>query len=425
MVNKRKTFMFIYPGMGIGGIETFLIRLIRKLRKNNNRIIWLTRENRSVDKGFKKDLLDGYVEIINIKTDKLHWTRNENLLFNEGEEAVALAFNLVDFLRIENIKKEYKNITIDSFFWVPHFTGKLVFIERRCNKLIQPFIYRIIRRIIIKMEENENIFYVNRSHLEAFEKEYKYEIKNKNDKIYNGITIEALPYNHILARRRCKREEFNIITVSRFTFPHKAYVLGLIKTYGELKEKYKDLKLTIIGYGKDESRVIDCIEKLPLSAKKDIKLVGKVSYDDLQEYFNKAHLNIGVAGTIFDGALTGLISIPVRHYSEKCEAYGYLPDSRNKTTSNQPGTPIENYIEEVINMSEVEYLKLSEKAYYTYVKKDLVNELLLIMDKKNVDPKKTIKYSKIYFVRFYDLSNRLFNGIKNKLLKLFKSVIKF
>lgn len=419
MSNNGKTFMFIYPGMGIGGIETFLIRLIRKLRKSSNRVIWITRENRTVDKGFEKDLLDGYVEIVNIKKDKLNWIKHKDIVFNEGEEVVALAFNLPDFLRLETIKKKYKNITIDSFFWVPHFTGKLVFVEKRCNRLIQPFVYKIIRSIIIKMEENENIFYVNKSHLEAFEKEYKYEIKNKYDKIYKGNTRNVLPYNHLLAQNRAKREEFNIITVGRFTFPHKAYVLGLIKIYGELNEKYKNLKLTIIGYGKDESKVIDCIEKLPLAAKDNIKLVGKVNYDDLEEYFNKAHLNIGVASTIPEGALTGLISIPVRHYSEKCEGYGYLPDSINKITSNQPGTPIEKYIEEVINMSNNEYLRLSEKAYYTYAKKDLVNEILLIMDKKNVDSKKTIRLSKIYFVRVYDLlnrlSNRLLNGLSNRM----------
>ena len=40
-MHKRKTFLFIRKSMGIGGIETYIFRTVKKLRKDGNRIIWL------------------------------------------------------------------------------------------------------------------------------------------------------------------------------------------------------------------------------------------------------------------------------------------------------------------------------------------------------------------------------------------------
>jgi hypothetical protein len=41
MKTQNKTFMFLYDAMDIGGIETYLVRLIRQLKENGNRVIWL------------------------------------------------------------------------------------------------------------------------------------------------------------------------------------------------------------------------------------------------------------------------------------------------------------------------------------------------------------------------------------------------
>ena len=100
------------------------------------------------------------------------------------------------------------------------------------------------------------------------------------------------------------------------------------------------------------------------------------------------NLNIGVGSTIIDGALTGLISIPVRHYTEECEGYGYLPLNKKYLTSIEKGEPIEKYIEEVINMDKSEYQYLSLKSYETYSKQEDSTNVLMSM--KNVDNKRCL-----------------------------------
>lgn len=397
---KNKTLLFIYKNMNIGGIETYLIRLIRQLKRTGNRILWLVPADRYIDDGFKNDLLDGYVEIIEINIKRLNWIKHSNIKFSTDEEVIALAFDPVDYLRLETIKKKYKEIRIDSFFWVPHFCGKDYFIEEQAIRPLQSIVRKGIGKIIKDMEKNGNIFYVNKSHLEAFASRYKYKVENEKDKLIKWSTAEILPYDDQLALIRSYRDEFNIITVGRFEFPHKAYTLGLIKAYGELKEKYSQLKLTIIGFGIEENKVVEQINRLSPDAQEDVNFVGKVPYDDLRRYFENAHLNIGVASTIVDGSVTGLISIPVRHYSETCEGYGYLPDVKEKITSNEPGIPIEFFIEEVITMNQQKYQDYSKKAYDTYANGS-PNDISTVLSWKNKEPGQTISNQAINAVRIY------------------------
>lgn len=409
MTDSKKTFMFIYGNMYVGGIELYLIRLIRKLKANGNRIIWLAPADNLIDETLKPDLMDGYIERIDVRLYDLNQINRVSIVFGEKEEIVALALNLITFMQLEVLKKKYKTTRIDSFYWVSHFKG--LFLEDLLIKPLQPVARKYMGKIIYTMEQNDNIIYGKKTHLEAFTRRYKYKVDNEEKKFFKS-TKEIKPYNDRVTLKRSTRSEFNIITVGRFDFPHKAYLLGLIRVYGELKVKYEHLKLTIIGYGKDENKVRDEIEKLSPIAKKDANLVGKVSYDNLRGYFENAHLNIGVAGTISDGALTGLISIPVRHYSETCEGYGYLPESKWKILSIEPGIPIESFIEEVISMSQEKYLDLSRKAYDTYAD-DSAGTILSILDCQNRDPRKTLPYRVINVFKLYRVIRNIKKSICN------------
>ncbi|TGY42350.1 hypothetical protein E5347_09015 [Clostridium sartagoforme] len=399
-MHRRKTFLFIRKSMGIGGIETYIFRTVKKLRKDGNRIIWVFPDGGYIDDGFRSEFFNNDVEIIRVNLDKINWIDNLNINFEEFEEVIALAFNIYDFAFLEMIKSKYKNTDIDSFFWVPHFEGKSIFIEEFAPKIVRPILNKYIRKIIISMEDNNNIIYVNQSHLDAFKNKYKYNIINENSKLLLTSNREVPEYDADLINRRSERNKFNIITISRFSFPHKAYILGLIRSYGVLKKSYNQLKLTIIGYGEHENILKNEISKLSEEAKQDLHLVGKVHYTDLNKYFKDANLNIGVGSTIIDGALTGLISIPVRHYTEECEGYGYLPLNKKYLTSIEKGEPIEKYIEEVINMDKSEYQYLSLKSYETYSKQEDSTNVLMSM--KNVDNKRCLnkKYIRTLIVAY-------------------------
>lgn len=406
----KKTFMFVKKDLLLGGIETFVIRTIRWLKRNNYRIVYLFPSGSMIADGFKKDILNGNVEIIEVDFDNKNWLENLKIDFSENEQVIAYAFNLYYFAFLEVIKKKYKNIKINDFFWVPHFKEKGVFIEEFAPKPLRFVLRRYIGIMIRRMERNNNIIYVNQSHLDALTQTYNYKVENLENKLMLPF-IDIKPYNESLALKRSERKTFNIITVGRFVFPHKAYLLGLIRTYGVLKAKYRALELTIIGHGPDENRVIEEINKLSSEARKDVKYVGKVEYDELNEYFFKANINIGVAGTIIDGAATGLISIPVRHYTEACEGYGFLPESRMSTVSSELGIPIEKYIEQVINMDGNKYLELSRKAYDTYLGQSADYVLGKAFKNENTDYRETLPESFLCLIQLAFRSAKFFRKI--------------
>ena len=397
MGESNKTFMFIYGSMHVGGVELYLIRTIRKLQKNGNRIVWLTPPDSTIDETLVETLTDRTVERIDITLNDFNQISQLPLEFADNEKVAALAFNIITFMQLEMLKKKYHSAKIDNFFWVSHFQD--LFIEELLIKPLQPAAKKFMGKIISSMEQNNNIIYANKSHLDAFVSRYNLQIEHPEKKMVK-FNKEIIPFSEEIALKRSMRYEFNIITIGRFDFPHKGYIVGLISEYGKLKSKYEHLKLTIIGYGKDEDQVILELNKLTPAAKRDVHLAGKVSYDDLQGYFENAHLNIGVAGTISDGALTGLISIPVRHYSEKCEGYGYLPESKFNTVSNHPGIPIEHFIEEVILMNQEKYLDLSRKAYDAYANNDQ-NNTLSVLENENKYPGQTLPNKVINIFKLY------------------------
>lgn len=417
-IRMKKTFLFIYKNMQIGGIETYLIRLIRKLKELKHRIIWLTPKDRIIDDGFKQDLLDGQVEVVDIHINGLNWIRHKEIAFAPNEEVIALAFDPVDFLRLETLKKSYSQVRIDNFYWVPHFAGKAYFLEEFLPNPLRLVCKKLMKSIIQEMENNNNIFYNSRSHMEAYKRKYKLTVKDERGKLFDGTTFDVPPYDEELVKRRSLRQyEFNIISVGRFEFPHKAYFIGLIREYGNLKKKYKTLKLTIVGYGIHEQQIRDEINRLYEEAKNDVCLVGKVPFDDLQKFYRNSHLNIGVAGTIPIGALTGLISIPVRHYSETCEGYGFLPEAKDFTTSDKPGEPIAALIEKVINMSGEDYLHLSRKAYESYA--NCQASILSILNLTNIDATRTISSRKIFSIHSYVSVLKVLRATKHRFVKLF------
>ena len=395
-LTENKTFMFIYGSMLVGGVEMNLIRLIRKLKENGNRVIWLAPKEKFIDETLKSDLLDGYVEIIDISLSEVSNIPTKNLSFKSNEEVIAFAFDINSFLFLEVIKDKFRDIIIHDFFWVSHFQGLFAETQIKYFKTIGK---KIIKNTITKMTKNNNILFANIAHINAFEERYNIKINNTKDVLMKQ-TIDIRPFEDSIIVKKSKREQFNIISVTRFDFPHKAYLFGLINAFKELKESYNSISLTIIGYGNDEDKVRSEISKLEPNIKKDINLVGKVAYDELIRYFNTSHINIGLAGTIVDGALSGVISIPVRHYSTSCEAYGYLPDSKEKIVSDEPGTPVIKYIKEVIEMNDADYIELCRKSYNTFALNSK-NEALEVLTYKNLNSKRTLPKYILWSYKMY------------------------
>lgn len=370
-MNKR-TFLFLYEFLLLGGIENNVIEMIQAFHELNMRIVWL-RYGRKEDiyEPWKAVLEKCNVEIVETNIDYPNWISCGKIEFSDDEEIIAVAFDPSDFVRLETFSHCYEN-KFSLYYIVPHFERDLNYVEE--YYLSGNSRKRIVKKlcpIYKKWYENGNLLFFNRRHAEEMNKRYAIGAANYDDKILKK-PIDPPEFCEKLAINRATRTEFRIISCGRFSFPHKGYMFGLIDAFAKLKREYSNLYLDLVGYGpkEDEDKIKKYVENLDPAIKDSICFYGAVSPVKLTELFNKAHVNVSVAGALVDGAISGLVSIPARHYTYECQVYGWLDDDFTVVVSDAQGENVEKYIRMLIEMSDSDYIQVCKKSYML-VRKEL------------------------------------------------------
>lgn len=424
----RKTLLIYYLFFGCytGGIELFLVRLVEALKKenDNNRIIAICDKKLHFANEYK-DLMNS-IDVVYLN-NVYEFMNCEEICFSENEEVLALTFYLLPFMQIEQLKKKYPKTKIHNIFWVPHFEPSYVFLEMEKSfpKFFKNYMYNKIRNIIIELDKNNNIYYLHNRHLEAFENHYKYSVVNPDIKVNHCISKEIPPFNSEIVKNRYNNK-YNILSICRFEFPHKGYILGLVDAYAKLKDKYPELTLTLIGDGVNRDLLYKKVNGLPEYMKRDIEMPGIVIGSNLEPYFKKAFVNVSVAGGLTDGAVQGIVSIQGRLYSNTCECYGFFNGSNfiEKRLSVEVGEDIIPYLEKLFTCSEEEYLRLCNNSYLAVKEQFPKSDPTEIMKFENIDPMKSVNNSDMFFFKMYYyyklLYYSVFRRIKNLLRIFFK-----
>lgn len=357
-----------HPTLEIGGIENYCHQCIKDALRRKYRVIWIHYDPIVIDDIYK-DVLD---DIEKVAVPK-HFHRNRTLSklrFSAEDHITIVSFIPLNHFFALKIKKRFEQFDVTALYIVANTKGKAYYNEENYFRPLKGILFSVLKSIHCQWIENNYIRFFTGLQLDAFIRHYGIDVKNKAEL----ISVPFAPYDPIDENNllnRSERKVFNLVTVSRFDFPHKQYLLGLIDDYAELKEKYPQLKLTIIGYGNDEHIVTDKIESLPETAKRDVYCAGKCSTEKIDEIMKAMHLNISVAGSVACGARNGVLSIPARNFcGEKCEVYGFLPQSFNMETSIEPGERAIGYIEKVINMENNEFIAKSKASYEAYNNRD-------------------------------------------------------
>lgn len=395
----KNTLIINHTSMiNVGGIEKYVCRLTQYLIQNDMRVIWLCDETPRVAKSFRNIMLSNKVERVGVKCHNLNWYKVPKMTFEKDENVVIVSFEPIEMSQTQKLLKIYKDISMKSIYIVPDTTGNRYYVERYFKGLARKIVYAKVQKAMKRWNNEGAIRFFSITQIKPLEKNYKVTIENKQEKILKNVfNTETLRQEKILKKAK-ERSPFNIITVGRFDFPHKGYMLGLVRAFGRLKSKYPEIQLFIIGFGKDEKKLLDEINKQNTDVKKSITLLGEVAPDDLYKYMENMHLNISVAGAVGDGARNGVISIPARNYCEgECEVYGFLPESRNLATSLAPGKNVDEYIERVLNFSNEEFLEYTVKAYNTY-KEENADPLFVFNTVKGKTPLKVNNRELFFFL---------------------------
>ena len=356
-----KKLLFVYPNLQIGGIECWLMKQITNAVKNGYQVLWISNGYGRVFSGWSDFAAN------NIKKTNVFNILKE---LKKDDEIIGLCFRFVDYGYLLDLRKRLKGKSFNLFYCVPHFKDPVYFPEE--FGFLSKLFIKYYKYVYETCDRLGNLLFFSSAHIESVQKRYGIVIKDRELKLIpvSGNLSSHGNFDVEMAQKRAVRNNFTIITCGRFDFPHKGYMIGLIRIFAELKEKYKDIKLIIIGYGPGKKQLETEVGKLNDETKRDIIFTGGVDPDRLIEYFNKSHLNISVAGAVRAGAITGLVSIPARHYCYDCEVYGYLPDSIGYTTSEQPGIGAKEVIENVIKMSDADYINLCKKSFFSFWSKE-------------------------------------------------------
>lgn len=355
----KKTFVINFGTLSkMGGIQSIIFSYTEFMLSQGVRVIWLKNKNSDIYVGYKDLLLNSGVEIINVSGNHLRWFKHDKINFKTDEKVVVVSFTVFDMIRSLSLKKEYKSTNITCLYCVPDTTGRFFFIEQYFNGLIKKHVYKTIRKTLQQWDNAGLIVFCAYMHFTAMEKNYSITINDKHRKLLPLIyEPDPLDLKELEARSN-RKGFFNIVTTGRFDFPHKGYMLGLVRAFARLKIKYPQLTLTIIGKGQHEQQLQNEIDKVEKNLRDSIKILGEVPHDQLHNYYKNMHLSVAVAGAACDAAKLGVVSIVARNFCEgECEVYGFLPEMQCKAVSKEPGELVDSFIEQVIKMSDSDYQK--------------------------------------------------------------------
>lgn len=360
----KNTLVINYRNMGVGGIENYIIGVMQLALDNGNRVIWLCDTKPVIAPIYAEVLNSEKVEKCPCDVHKHHWFRHEELCFAKDEKVVILSFAAFDHVRALELKQEYKEINITALYLIPHFTGSLIYPEQYFKKG-KDAVQKRFSRLYAEWINAGSILFFNNKHITAMEETYGIKVDEQFRKLV-PLVFDGFTFDETEVLNRYRRDEFRIVSAGRLEFPHKGFVLGMLKEFAALKETYPQVTYYIVGDGLDEQTVREEISKLPEKVSKDIHLLAPMPFEQLIAFFKECNLNISVAGCASYGAKSGLVTLPARHYTYDCEVYGFLPESRDCTIQTKPGEPVRPYIEQVLNMSEQEYLERARMSFDAY-----------------------------------------------------------
>ena len=388
--------------MNLGGIETIVYNLIKYGLSQNYRIVWMAKKPVIMFRGF--DDIRERIEIIETNP-KSKRKSIEQIKLSKDEKVIIISFTPFDHDFAIQIKERYADIDITPLYILANTKGAVYYIEEYFSWPLYGYVRKKMTSVIKEWERHGDIRYLNHIQRAACEEAYHFHFSDVEGNRIPPIT-KVTHYDEKVLRERAKRKDFNIISISRFEFPHKQYLLGLVDAYAQLKPKYNQLSLYIIGYGVGEAVLKRKISGYPKTISKDIHLLGTKTALEIDEVMINMHLNVSVAGSVSCGTRNGVVSLPARNYcGDVCEVYGYLPDSYSQRSSREPGMPVVPFIEELINMSEEDYMRKCIDSFETSSKKVPDPDYIFRQESKTKEPYKNHHL-------FFFIINRLKNITK-------------
>lgn len=402
---RKKKILFLTGDFQIGGIQTYLIRLLTKLKdyyaitvlitrnantKNNDNPYFIQQLNElNINLKYldKKNYLTPLIKLI--QKFNFRFLSRKDIKFLDSFDFIH-ATDTINLLHANEFVKHSKRkipITIGVYH-------SLEYIYKQKN-----YQNKVFRNVFNRLSPN-NVFCCNEYTSIFYEKNYH---KSFNTIIPIGINIKN-------ENRKPKFNSKKIVSVGRLV-KFKTYNENVIKILDDLYNNGYELEYHIYGEGDYEY-----LKKMSNNIKSKVVFHKDVEYSQLNEIFSDAKIFIGSGTTLLESAAFGLPSIIGIESISKPLTYGFL-SSMNGYTYNEnipdiPKVPIYDCILKVLKMNELQYFELCslerEKAKIFSI------EQTSILFKKYLEGA-DINFNPLEFSKIKYNYSRTIDGIKNRL----------
>lgn len=277
------------------------------------------------------------------------------------ENAILITYTIDNFVLIDRIV--VKNVNIHKYLYVVSTASIIRGASKgrisRIDNVICKLLNYLDRKYINSIYINKQLLFMDDVTIKVARQNLMLPFEDAEKNIF------LLPYAVKVKPDFQYKKDNIILTMSRVSFPFKAYLLGLLDAFTRLIEEMP-CELWVIGDGESKETLREKIESLPDSVKRHIKMIDSVSYDKVGQILQKGKVFIGMGTSILDASSNGVPSLAVAEYRADCVGKGWFinyPQYVGFSRNDNELSSLDRFLVSVFSMDEQEYVNLSIAHY--------------------------------------------------------------
>ena len=341
---------FFYKTFIVGGAELLMLKMSSCMASTGVKVVLICHD---IDEVQKRKFLENDITIEIIE----NWgNRNQfQIILNRYDSINCVVFTYDDYLKIKSIYHLQKK----TVFYAIHYMS----LTMEQNRALFRFRRAIMKRVVCDALKNNALVCMDEQTVRFTQGFYAEE--ERLYPLYDNIVricVDVPDTSSQVLLQRTQGREINILTIARADFPFKGYLTGLVDSF-QNPWISKQFTLNIVSYGEGVPLLQQHINALPEDVRSRIVLHGKMDYAELEPFFERTQLYIGMGTTILDAASRGVISIPVKAYTHDiCCDHFFHEDYRAVAIDNGSRKKYEELLQRVSGMSPEEYLEASNRT---------------------------------------------------------------
>lgn len=345
------TIIFYCFSFNMGGTETLILRLLEFYGKTNNRVILLTKNK--IESGIANDAKRIDFEHYTYDDIKKEFiSDNSSLMFSKCEEPLVITQFLPEFLKCF--------ILLNNSKYGVKFRHTIYIVHPHSTYYGPKQIKGLAKKMILIFLKRHALVFMDEVCVESCRHFYQL---NRNEE-FKIIRLPVFINDEVKPQKR--NEIFNILSITRFEFPFKSYILGLIKSFSQLLISNPSMRLTVVGHGNGKAEISDLLLTMPKEVSSKISVLSDVPYFKIKDYILLSDVYVGMGTTVLDAANLNKIVITAVAYQNSNLAVGYFHENYFAIGEifdpNKFYPTFDTLIEQLVNVNESEFLRLGAES---------------------------------------------------------------